>query len=472
MIECTKIFLLDFNPSRGIGKELQEILESSFDLNIHLKEKPAGVSVASFCSSEHFAIIERFGPDIIFVILSPTQIKQFSVLIQSLRIEQSELPIIIVIEGVMPDEMIELLKLGVSDFITTPIKSVDIIPRIWRHIEQKHQGDTLINSLKEKLGLKQLIGRSPIFLAEIEKITVLTKCDASVIISGETGTGKELCARTIHYLGLRAGKPFVPVNCGAIPAELVENELFGHIQGAFTGASLSQIGLIHEAEGGTLFLDDVDCLPLHSQVKILRLLQEKEYRQLGSPKIHQADVRIVAATNIELEKAIMEGKFRQDLYYRLNVIPLMLPSLRERKEDIPILTQHFLDKYASEFNKQISNFTSEALQKLLVYEWPGNVRELENVIKRTVIFCKKTSIQDVDIVLKNFDAPKYQKSFQEAKYRVIEQFEKSYIQGLLLAYNGNITRAAKAAQKNRRAFYELIRKHKIESQLFKPDPTR
>ena len=472
MIEGTKILLFDFNPSRGLGKELQEILESSFKLDINLKEKPAGASVASFCSSEHFAIIERFGPDIIFVILSPTQIKQFSVLIQSLRIEQSELPIIIVIEGVMPDEMIELLKLGVSDFITTPIKSVDIIPRIWRHIEQKHRGDTLINTLKEKLGLKQLLGRSPIFLAEIEKITVLTKCDASVIISGETGTGKELCARTIHYLGLRAGKPFIPVNCGAIPAELVENELFGHIQGAFTGASLSKIGLIHEAEGGTLFLDEIDCMPLHAQVKILRLLQEKEYRQLGSPKIHQADVRIIAATNIELEKAMLEGKFRQDLYYRLNVIPLMLPSLRERKEDIPLLTQFFLDKYASEFNKQISNFTSEALQNLLVYEWPGNVRELENVIKRAVIFCKQTAIQDADIILKNFDAPTYQNSFQEAKYRVIEQFEKSYIQGLLLAYNGNITRAAKAAQKNRRAFYELIRKHKIENQDFKPVPTR
>jgi two-component system response regulator GlrR len=471
LIKGTKIFILDFNPSRSIGKELQEILES-FNLNIHLKEKPSGASVASFCSSEHFEIIARFSPDIIFVVLSPTQTKQFSVLIQSLRIEQSELPIIIVIEGIMPDEMIELLKLGVSDFITSPIKSVDIIPRIWRHIEQKHRGDTLINILKEKLGLKQLIGRSPIFLAEIEKISMITKCDASVIISGETGTGKELCARTIHYLGLRAGKPFVPVNCGAIPAELVENELFGHIKGAFTGASLSQIGLINEAEGGTLFLDEVDCLPLHSQVKILRLLQEKEYRQLGSPKIHQADVRIISATNIELEKAMIEGNFRQDLYYRLNVIPLMLPPLRERKEDISILTQHFLDKYASEFNKQISNVTSEALQKLIVYEWPGNVRELENVIKRAVIFCKKTSIQDVDIVLKNFDAPKYQKSFKEAKYRVIEQFEKSYIQGLLLAYNGNITRAAKAAQKNRRAFYELIRKHHIENQVLKPDPMR
>jgi DNA-binding NtrC family response regulator len=413
-------------------------------------------------------MISGFNPDVIFPVLSVGQLKQLRTLIQSLKKEQSGVPVIIVTEDSKPEDMIKVLKVGVADFITPPLKSIDIIPRLWRLLERKHRGNALIHTLKEKLGLKQLIGKSPNFLKEIEKIPIVAKCDAGVVISGETGTGKELCARAIHYLSLRADKPFIPVNCGAIPTDLVENELFGHVQGAFTGASKSFAGLIQEADGGTLFLDEISCLPLQAQVKLLRFLQDRVYRQLGSTKMHQADVRVIVATNIELEDAIKEGKFRQDLYYRLNIIPLSLPPLRERKEDIPLLARHFLDKYASEFNKQVQDITSEAVQKLIIYDWPGNVRELENVIERAVIFCKETGIQNVDIVLKKFEAPSYQESLQKAKSRIIEQFEKSYIQNLLLAFDGNITRAANAAQKNRRAFYELIRKYKIEIHDFKP----
>jgi transcriptional regulator with PAS, ATPase and Fis domain len=247
----------------------------------------------------------------------------------------------------------------------------------------------------------------------------------------------------------------------------MENELFGHVQGAFTGASTSQPGLINEANTGTLFLDDIDCLPILSQVKLLRFLQEKEYRQLGSSKMCQADVRFIAATNIDLEKAVNDGKLRQDLYYRVNIIPLTLPSLRERREDIPVLARHFLEKYAIEFNKDVSSIASEALQMLKLHNWPGNVRELEHVIERAVLFSEQKIIREIDIMLPNKKVPACKASFKESKTQVINKFEKNYIEALLLASHGNITSAAKAAQKNRRAFWQLIRKHQIDAKNFK-----
>jgi len=249
--------------------------------------------------------------------------------------------------------------------------------------------------------------------------------------------------------------------------ELVENELFGHERGAFTDASISRPGLIHEAEGGTLFLDEIDCVPPLAQVKFLRLLQEKEYRPLGSIKVRQANVRVIAATNINLEKAVREGKFRQDLYYRLNIIPLLLPLLRERREDIPLLAHHFLAKYAAEFNRQVMNFLPDAMQKLMFYEWPGNVRELEHVVMRAVVLFEGAAIRSADIVLPCSEATVCQESLQEAKAKAIAHFERTYIQGLLIAHRGNITKAAQAAQKDRRAFRRLIRKHRIDVQRFK-----
>jgi two-component system response regulator GlrR len=328
-------------------------------------------------------------------------------------------------------------------------------------VERQTPDETLLHTLNTKIGLRQLVGKSPTFQAEMDKIPLVAKCDASVLISGETGTGKELFARAIHYLGNRRGKPFVPVSCGAIPVELIENELFGHIRGAFTGATTSRIGLVGEAEGGTLFLDDIDCLPLLAQVKVLRLLQEKEYKQIGSTRYYHADVRVIATANVDLEKAVKEAKFRQDLFYRLNVIPLALPPLRERQEDIPLLARHFLEEYAFEFKKETKDFTDEAMQKLLAYDWPGNVRELENVIERAVVFSPKAAISPEVISLPPPEAAR-QESFKAAKSRAVMQFEKKYIEGLLATCEGNISKAARAAEKNRRAFWELIRKYKIQ----------
>jgi DNA-binding NtrC family response regulator len=259
----------------------------------------------------------------------------------------------------------------------------------------------------------------------------------------------------------------VPVNCGAIPTELVENELFGHERGAFTDASTSQCGLIHEAEGGTLFLDEVDSLPALAQVKLLRFLQEKEYRRLGSTKTYQADVRVIAATNSDLVEAVRTGKLRRDLYYRLNILLLTLPPLRERREDIPLLARHFLTKYAAEFKKQVMNFSADAVPALVCYDWPGNVRELEHVVERAVALSEQAIIERTDIVLPHDGTPAPRDSFQEAKAKVIAQFERTYIADLLLAHQGNITRAARAAKKNRRAFWQLMHKYGIDSSNLK-----
>lgn len=324
-----------------------------------------------------------------------------------------------------------------------------------------------LDTLKEKVGLQRLIGESRVFRDVVGKIPRLARCNACVLIAGETGTGKEMCARAIHYLSPRAHQPFVPVNCGAIPGELIENELFGHERGAYTDATRTQPGLIREADGGSLFLDEIDSLPLVAQVKLLRFLQEKEYRPLGSSKSVVADVRIIAATNANLNDSLKAGRLRQDLFYRLNVIALTLPPLRDRREDIPSLARHFLRKYAAEFDSPATNFSDRSLQLLLAYDWPGNVRELENLIARSVAMTDRELIEPDDLELPNQNAtpaPAQAPSLREAK----AQFERNYIENLLLLHDGNITRAAVTARKDRRAFWELMRKHKIDACRFRP----
>jgi two-component system response regulator GlrR len=466
-MEESRIFLIDWCFPSETGSILKKILHSCEEMNVQVHQGNMMSCESDGFESLFSTSILNFNPHIIILILSSNDLNQANALLQFMRDKSYPLPVMAIDEDGRPEEIIKLLRVGMVDFIIPPMKTADVLPRIWRLLEHRRTEDPLVHRLKEKIGLRQMIGENPSFLKELEKIPLIARCDASVLISGETGTGKELFARAVHYLSPRASKPFIPASCGAIPLELVENELFGHTQGAFTGASSAQPGLIHEAHGGTIFLDEIDCLPLLAQVKVLRFLQEKEYKQLGSAKVHHADVRVVAATNIDLEKAVKEGKFRQDLYYRLNIIPLSLPPLRERKEDIPLLAQHFVDKYASEFNHPAKQFTSEALQRLVLYDWPGNVRELENVIERAVIFSKEMSIEHADIVLSHPETTLSRESFRIAKAKAIEQFEKKYIQALLVTYHGNISKAAEAVQKNRRAFWELIRKYKIDVPLIK-----
>lgn len=467
IVEQRKILLLDCNPAYDLDVTLRGIFESPASPNEKLLYESIHVFEPNVPVRNLSKAVTDFDPDVLLFFLSHALLEKSCNLFQSMRKECMEIPILLIVDEYQPDEMFDLLKLGADDFIALPLRAMDIFPRIWRLLRYKHHEDTLTYKLKERLGLKQLVGESHAFVTEVKKIPIIAKGSASILILGETGTGKEVCARAIHYLSPREGHPFIPVNCGAIPVELVENELFGHASGAFTSANSSQRGLIQEAEGGTLFLDEIDCLPLLAQTKFLRFLQEKEYRPLGSNKICKVDVRIIAATNISLEEAVKTGKFRNDLYYRLNIISFKLPPLRERREDIPLLAQHFLHKYATEYDKQASAFSSDAIQQLMFFDWPGNVRELEHVIERAVVLSDQKIIQKADIVLPGIESSVHQESFQEAKDRVVAQFESAYIQSLLLAHQGNITKAAQAAKKNRRAFWQLIQKHHINPQIYK-----
>jgi DNA-binding NtrC family response regulator len=460
-----KILLLNLHPAATLGDGLRQILEPSFRIEeVKFWQELEDDREVAGCDQELSKAISRANSAMIFLIQNPALLKRTRQSFHSLRRDLLGVPLVVVTEAGEPDEMFAWLKQVAEDFLIGPLKEVDVLPRMWRLLEQFSQRENLVQRLKGQLGMRRLIGESEVFLAEIEKIPLVAKCDASVLISGETGTGKELCARAIHYLSPRIDQSFIPVNCGAIPGELVENELFGHMRGAFTGAKTAQPGLIQEADGGTLFLDEIDCLPPMAQVKLLRFLQEKEYKPLGGTKIHKANLRVVAATNSNCETAIREGKLRQDLYYRLNVIQLVLPSLRERQEDVPLLAYHFLSKYVAEFGKPISGFSTNALQKLIHYKWPGNVRELEHIIMRAVVLSEKLLIHAADIAITECKPSAPSESFQEAKNKVVEQFEKTYIKSLLLTYQGNISKAARAAHKNRRAFWQLIRKHRISVQ--------
>jgi two-component system, NtrC family, response regulator GlrR len=452
------LLLLDFNSHGSLGNELCSILEASRLPEIQLHHESIENVPLSDRSNYLANLFNRLKPSVTFLVSQINPLKSARTLFQSLKTNVIEPSVIVVTEEDEPDEVFETLKLGAVDFITAPLTPINIVPRVRRLLSW----DDL--SLSETFSTQhKLVGHSPAFLSEINKIPMVAKCDAGVMISGETGTGKELCARAIHNLSTRSGQPFIPVNCGAIPVELAENELFGHERGAFTGAGTAQPGLIQEADKGTLFLDEIDSLPLLAQVKLLRFLQEREFRPLGSTKTRHADVRVVTATNVNFERAIKEGKLRQDLYYRLNIIPITLPPLRERLEDIQLLAEFFRVKYSLNFNKHVTGFSPNALQNLLMHDWPGNVRELEHVVQRAVAMCQLSLIRTEDIQLTNFSASPVVESFKNAKDRVVNQFERNYLQSLLLVYQGNITRAAEAAQKDRRAFWELMRKHQIDS---------
>jgi DNA-binding NtrC family response regulator len=310
-------------------------------------------------------------------------------------------------------------------------------------------------------------------MAQVAKrIVRFADSDITVLIQGETGTGKEVCAQAVHYLSRRASQPWVALNCGAIPGELVEDELFGHVRGAYTSAVGARPGLVREAEGGTLFLDDVDCLPLAAQAKLLRFLQEREYRPVGANQLCRADVRVIAASNRDLHTLAECGTFRQDLFYRLSVLRLSLPPLRQRREDIVLLARHFLHRFTTELGRPTVDFSSAALDRLMAHPWPGNVRELRHAIERAVLIGQGVLLGADDLEFDDgpgwvADGPDDDESFQSAKARLVSDFERHYIERLLARSGGNIAQAARSAKKNRRAFFELMRKHGIDAKQFR-----
>lgn len=320
--------------------------------------------------------------------------------------------------------------------------------------------------------MQQLVGGSAAFKEQVERAARIASCDARVLITGETGTGKELFAQAIHYSSARASRPCVAVNCGAIPSELAESELFGHVRGAYTSAHQTRRGLVAEAEGGTLFLDDVDCLSLSTQAALLRLLQEGEFRAVGSNQLQRCDIRVIAASNRKLLEAARRGEFRIDLYYRLSVLRLALPTLQERRDDIVPLALHFVRRFSNPSSGQSKGLGADAVRKLMAHDWPGNVRELQHVIERAVLMATGPTISasDIDIDVECTESSRHKAlvdSFQAAKAMMIERFERDYIEQLLVNSGGNVTHAAFAAKKNRRAFFALMRKYDIDANRFR-----
>jgi two-component system response regulator PilR (NtrC family) len=283
---------------------------------------------------------------------------------------------------------VEAMKLGAYDYLTKPFKIDEISLIVRNALERKRLRDEnlyLRKQLETQHRFENIIGKSPRMMEVFDTIRKVADSHSTVMVTGESGTGKELVARAIHFNSQLRDKPFVSVNCGAIPETLMESELFGHVRGAFTGAVANKVGLFSAAEGGTLFLDEITEIPTSLQVKLLRAIQEREIRRVGEAKDMKVDVRLIAASNLELEKAVSDGTLREDLFYRLNVIPIQLPPLRDRREDIALLVGHFLQKFSKEMGKDVRAVTPEALSILERYHWPGNIRELENVIERAIV---------------------------------------------------------------------------------------
>ncbi|HKB83493.1 MAG TPA: sigma 54-interacting transcriptional regulator [Burkholderiales bacterium] len=368
--------------------------------------------------------------------------------------------IILTAHGTIPDAVAATQR-GVFGYLTKPFDSKDLLQQVEKAVALSGGNTAKVNG--EADWRTDIITRSLAVESILGKAKLVAASDASVLVRGDSGTGKELLARAIHKASPRSAKPFVAINCGAIPEQLLESELFGHMRGSFTGAARDYKGLFQAAEGGTVFLDEIGDMPLPLQVKLLRVLQDKEIRPIGSTQIIPVDVRIISATHRNLEEAIKAGNFREDLYYRLNVVSFALPALAERREDIPVLATHFLNQLADRYKKPLNGFASEAMEILVKSAWPGNVRELYNVVEQAVALSTTSIITPalVDSAMRGQSAEL--SSFESAR----SEFERDYLAKLLKITGGNVTQAAKLAKRNRTEFYKLLQRHHLDPKLFK-----
>jgi len=361
------------------------------------------------------------------------------------------------------------MKLGAYDYISKPFKPDEIILTL-RKAEEREQlrreNKLLRKEVTKEYSFENIVSKNEKMQNMFDVIKKVAQYKSTVLISGESGTGKELVARALHYNSDRSQNPFIPVNCGAIPENLLESELFGHAKGAFTDAIRTKKGLFEEADGGTLFLDEIGELPLQLQVKLLRVLQEGEIRRIGESKPIQIDVRIVAATVKDLTKEVNEGRFREDLFYRLNVLPIHIPPLRERKEDIPLLIHHFIQKYDQAMNKNVTDIDHKALEALMNYKWYGNVRELENTIERAIVLVDKNIIEleNLPIEIQNFKEEFQLEPLPDEEYSIkkaSKALEINLIKKALKKTKGNHTHAARLIEISHRALLYKIKEYGI-----------
>jgi two-component system response regulator GlrR len=394
-----------------------------------------------------------------------------------------EIPVIILTGHASVESAVEAMKKGAYGYLTKPFNTPELLLQIERALENRRLNSEiqrLKDLLEEKYDFTNIIAKSDAMRRVLDVVSRIAGTESTVYLEGESGTGKEIIAKAIHLASKRKNKPFVAINCAALPADLLESELFGHEKGAYTGASKTTKGLLSQADEGTIFLDEIGDMPPSLQAKLLRVLQEREFYPVGGDKPVQVDVRIITATNKDLQAAVREGNFREDLFYRLHVIPIHLPPLRARKEDIPHLANHFIKVISEQMKKEVKGITPQAMQKLMLHDWPGNIRELENTLEYAVAMTPLDLLTE-DFVLQTarsvtqtttqqetgsqmssvFQGPV--KSYKAARY----QFEKDYLVRLLELCGGKASEAAKLAGKCRTDFYELLRKHEIKIENFK-----
>ncbi|MBN2125640.1 MAG: sigma-54-dependent Fis family transcriptional regulator [Deltaproteobacteria bacterium] len=374
---------------------------------------------------------------------------------------------------------VEAMKTGAFDYLSKPFSDDELLLAVERALEKKRlveENLSLRRSLIDRYGFHNIVGENPGILRIFEGIQKVAPTDSTVLIYGESGTGKELFARAIHAHSRRAARPFVAMDCSTLAPGILESELFGHVRGAFTGAIEEKAGIFEMARAGTFFLDDVTNLNIEIQGKLLRVLEMQEYKPVGASRFKKADVRIIAATNKDLKGMVAEGRFREDLFYRLNVVPIFLPPLRERKDDIPRLVYYFLRNFCRKTGKHISGFTDDALEMLMNHEWPGNVRELKNVVERLVIMADQGTLDRPyirDHLLargssQSTSIPDTLEELKALKRRILEEefgrIEKAFLLNALQACDGNITRAAKKVGMLRPNFSALMKKHRISAE--------
>lgn len=385
-------------------------------------------------------------------------------LFDELRASHPLLPVILLTaHGSIPDA-VEATTRGAHAYLTKPYDAKELLAKVQQALRAQAPGPAPAGG--DGGWRREIISRSPRMAEVLAEARLVAATDASVLIAGDSGSGKELLARAIHRASPRAAKPFVAVNCGAIPEALLESELFGHVKGAFTGAQGHRQGLIPAAQGGTVFLDEIGDMPLALQVKLLRVLQERVVRPVGSNEAVAVDVRVLSATHRDLDQAMAEGQFRPDLFYRLNVVRLALPPLAERREDIALLAQHFLNDLAGRHRKRVKGFAPDALDALVTAPWPGNVRQLYNVVEQVCVLATAPLVPLAQVQralqMPSADVP----SYQQAKQR----FERDYLNQLLKLTSGHVAEAARLADRNRTEFYRLMQKHGLDPQQYRADP--
>ena len=406
-------------------------------------------------------------------------------LIQEIKKTNPTLPVIVLTAYGSIENAIETIKQGAYDYIQKPINIDHLSRAIEKALEYNNvleENRTLKQKLQKYEGTSEIITINAKMKKLLEALKQVAPTKVTVLLEGESGTGKEVFARTIYRLSDRADKPFVSINCGAIPEELIESELFGHEKGAFTGAVAMKKGKFELADKGTLFLDEIGELPKSMQVKLLRVLETQEFTRVGGTKTIKTDVRFIAATNRNLEEEVARGNFREDLYYRLKVVRIKIPPLRERKDDIPLLVRHFLEKHQADVGKKVDKVSPEVIRLFQQYDWPGNVRELENIVIHSMLFAHDSTLTldslPVDFInkvnksklkLKNIPRTKEELQLLKKKYysKIDSNLEYSFLINALLEAKGNIARAAEITHYNRRQLYNLIQKYKIDVKKFR-----